>query len=101
MRSTPPCWPPSWSGSLRNARRSGVGLAEQARLANLGIFDNARESGFATGQVARIDLKAGTARIVNAGHPLPMRLRDGRVERIDLQVDPPFGTVRGRRYRAQ
>jgi serine phosphatase RsbU (regulator of sigma subunit) len=88
-------------GSLRNARRSGVGLAEQAGLANRGIFDNARESGFATGQVARIDLEAGTASVVNAGHPPPLRLRDGRVESVDLDVDPPFGTVREHRYRAQ
>jgi serine phosphatase RsbU (regulator of sigma subunit) len=54
-----------------------------------------------TGQVARIDLRAETAAIVNAGHPPPLRLRDGRVEPIPLEADPPFGTVRGHRYREQ
>jgi serine phosphatase RsbU (regulator of sigma subunit) len=88
-------------GSLRNARRAGVGLAEQACLANLELADNAREGGFVTGQIARIDLDARTASIVNAGHPLPLRLRDERVERVDLQVDPPFGVVRGHGYRVQ
>jgi serine phosphatase RsbU (regulator of sigma subunit) len=88
-------------GSLRNARRAGVGLAEQARLANLALADNARGDGFVTGQLLRIDLDAGTACIVNAGHPLPLRLRDGRVERIELQVDLPFGTVPGQQYRVQ
>ena len=88
-------------GSLRNARRAGVGLAEQVRLANLALADHARDSGFVTGQVARIDLGTGTAGIVNAGHPLPLRLRDGRVDRVDLQVDPPFGVVRGHEYRVQ
>jgi serine phosphatase RsbU (regulator of sigma subunit) len=88
-------------GGLRNARRAGVGLAEQVRLANLALADNARDGGFVTGQVARIDLRTGTANIVNAGHPLPLRLRDGRVDRIDLLVDPPFGAVRGHEYRAQ
>ncbi|UGS36079.1 PP2C family protein-serine/threonine phosphatase [Capillimicrobium parvum] len=87
--------------SLRNARRAGVGLVEQARLANLGLADNARGDGFVTGLVARIDLDAGTATIVNAGHPLPLRLRDGRVERVELEVDPPFGTVRDHAYRVQ
>jgi serine phosphatase RsbU (regulator of sigma subunit) len=82
-------------GGLRNARRAGVGLAEQTRLASEGLADNAPEGGFVTGQVGRIDLRTGTATIVNAGHPLPLRLRDGRVERVELQVDPPFGTVRG------
>jgi serine phosphatase RsbU (regulator of sigma subunit) len=88
-------------GSLRNARRAGVGLAEQVRLANLALADNARDGGFVTGQIARVDLGTGTASIVNAGHPLPLRLRDGRVKRIDLQVDPPFGVVRGHEYRVQ
>ena len=35
-----------------------------------------------------------TATIVNAGHPLPLRLRDGRVETVALRADPPFGIVR-------
>ena len=88
-------------GALRNARRAGVGLAEQANLANAGFGDFARRGGFVTGQVARIDLRAGTATIVNAGHPPPLRLRDGRVERVDLQADPPFGSISGHQYRMQ
>jgi hypothetical protein len=54
-----------------------------------------------TGQVARIDRRAGTAAIVNAGHPLPLRLRDGRVEPVRLAADPPFGTVPGHQDRVQ
>jgi Stage II sporulation protein E (SpoIIE) len=46
-------------GSLRNARRAGVDLGEQARLASLGLADNAPNSGFVTGQVARIDHAPG------------------------------------------
>jgi serine phosphatase RsbU (regulator of sigma subunit) len=88
-------------GALRNARRAGVGLAEQANLANTGLGDFARRGGFVTGQVARIDLRAGTAMVVNAGHPPPLRLRDGRVERVDLKADPPFGSTRGYEYRVQ
>jgi serine phosphatase RsbU (regulator of sigma subunit) len=86
---------------LRNARRAGVGLAEQTRSANDALAANAPGGGFVTGQVARIDLGTGAATIVNAGHPLPLRLRDGRVERVELQVDPPFGTKRGHHYRTQ
>jgi serine phosphatase RsbU (regulator of sigma subunit) len=70
-------------------------------LRHKGLVDNAPDAGFVTGQVGRIDLRTGTATIVNAGHPLPLRLRDGRVERVELQVDPPFGTVRGHEYRVQ
>jgi serine phosphatase RsbU (regulator of sigma subunit) len=88
-------------GALRNARRAGLPLGEQARRASDELADNARDNGFVTGQVVRIDLRAGTADIVNAGHPLPLRLRNGQVEPVSLQVDPPFGTVPGHDYRVQ
>ncbi len=88
-------------GGLRNARRAGVGLAEQADRANTGLFDYLDRAGFVTGQVARIDLRAETAAIVNAGHPPPLRLRDGRLETVSLQADAPFGAFSGVRYRVQ
>jgi len=89
-------------GGLRNARRAGAELGEQARLANTGLGDYAEWTGqFVTGQVARIDLRTQTATIVNAGHPLPWRLRAGRVECVALKADPPFGTMRGVEYRVQ
>ena len=88
-------------GGLRNARRAGVGLGEQARLANTGLAEYARSGGFVTGQLARIDLRAKTATIVNAGHPPPLRLRGGRLEAVDLEADPPFGIVRDMQYRVQ
>ncbi len=88
-------------GALRNARRAGVGLLEQACLANAGLADYAGTSGFVTGQVARIDLRSQTATIVNAGHPPPLRLRNGLVESVALEADPPFGIVRDYAYRVQ
>jgi serine phosphatase RsbU (regulator of sigma subunit) len=88
-------------GALRNARRAGVGLGEQARLANEGLGEHVDWSDFVTAQVARIDLRAGTAMIVNAGHEPPLRLRDGRVETVKLFADPPFGVVRDHPYRVQ
>ena len=88
-------------GALRNARRGGTTLGEQARRANDELADNAHRGGFVTGQVVRIDLRAGTADIVNAGHPPPLRLRNGQVEAVSLHADPPFGTVPGHPYRVQ
>src|ERR1043166_9444096 len=88
-------------GALRNARRRGVELAEQARLANDALAEQADESQFVTGLVVRIDLPTATAGIVNAGHPLPLRLRGGQVEDVPLEADRPFGVQRGRGYRVQ
>src|SRR4051812_48003236 len=57
-------------GALRNARRRGVGLAEQAAMANESLADFATHGGgFVTGQLARMNLSEQTATIVNAGHP--------------------------------
>ena len=88
-------------GALRNARRAGVSLGEQARLANDGLHGFARGGGFVTGQLARIDLGEETATIVNAGHPSPLRLRGGRVGPVALRADPPFGIVPGHECQVQ
>jgi serine phosphatase RsbU (regulator of sigma subunit) len=88
-------------GALRNARRGGIELAQQAELANAGLLGFARNGGFVTGQLARMDLVAQTATIVNAGHPPPLRLRDGCVEELTLAADPPFGIVSDYAYRVQ
>jgi hypothetical protein len=88
-------------GSLRNSRRSGATLPEQAARANSALLEHSRPDQFVTGQLLRIDLTVGTAAMVNAGHPGPLRLRDGRVEDIELAADPPFGIVPGIGYRVQ
>ena len=88
-------------GGLRNARRRGVELAEQVRLANDALAEQADEGQFVTGLVVRIDLASQTAGIVNAGHPLPLRLRAGQVEQVRLEADRPFGLQAGPGHRVQ
>jgi len=88
-------------GSLRNGRRSGMGLAAQAAFANDSLAEHADSGQFVTGQLLRVDLHTGTAVIVNAGHVLPLRLRDGRVEEVQLRIEPPFGVVPGKSFQLQ
>jgi serine phosphatase RsbU (regulator of sigma subunit) len=88
-------------GALRNARRRGLDLDAQARYANDALTGNAPAGQFVTGQLVRVDLSAGTAAVVNAGHPLPLLVRGGRVQEIGLDVDPPFGVVPGRSFPVQ
>jgi serine phosphatase RsbU (regulator of sigma subunit) len=88
-------------GSLRNSRRRGADLARQARTANDALAAHARVGQFVTGQLARLNLHTGTMHVVNAGHPLPYRIRDGRVTEIALEVDMPFGLYPGRELRVQ
>jgi serine phosphatase RsbU (regulator of sigma subunit) len=54
---------------------------------------------YVTGVILLADLATGAAVVVNAGHPLPMLLREGRVGRIELDPDPPMGMFRGTVYR--
>jgi serine phosphatase RsbU (regulator of sigma subunit) len=88
-------------GSLRNGRRKGLDLAGQARNANDALAENAPPGQFVTGQLLRVDLHTGTAQIVNAGHPPPLRLRDGRVEEVKLTVEAPFGVTPGKDFLLQ
>ncbi|MGW1728776.1 PP2C family protein-serine/threonine phosphatase [Streptomyces sp. NPDC002306] len=75
--------------ALRGARRAGAGLAEQAHRADVALVEHGH--GHATGQLLRIDLHTGQAQFLNAGHPWPLRMREGAVEVITCEVDHPFG----------
>jgi serine phosphatase RsbU (regulator of sigma subunit) len=85
--------------ALRNARRRGGTLHEQAQAADDALLDNASVSSpFATGFLGRLDLSTGTLAIVNAGHPTPLLLRDGITQPVPLPANRPFGVLRGKPY---
>jgi serine phosphatase RsbU (regulator of sigma subunit) len=89
-------------GALRNTRRRGASLVEQAHSAHEALLAYAEpEVGFVTGQLVRVDLVAQTARVLNAGHPRPFRLRQGRVEEIELTAEAPFGAAEGASWSEQ
>jgi serine phosphatase RsbU (regulator of sigma subunit) len=88
-------------GSLRNGRRRGADLLDQAATANDALATHSTVGQFVTGQLVRVDRPSATAMLVNAGHPFPLRLRDGRVEELELDIDMPFGLEPGRAFRAQ
>ncbi|KPI32807.1 serine phosphatase [Actinobacteria bacterium OV320] len=86
-------------GALRRARRSGCDALKQARHAHEALLSHGR--GLATGQLLCVDLETGLCELVNAGHPRPLRLRDGIVEEVRLAVNLPFGVVAPTAYRVQ
>jgi serine phosphatase RsbU (regulator of sigma subunit) len=88
-------------GALRNTRRRGASLIEQAQSAHEALVGYAPHGGFVTGQLLRVDLVAQTARVLNAGHPRPFRLRNRRAEEIDLAADQPFGLSAGASWTEQ
>ncbi|WP_338897423.1 PP2C family protein-serine/threonine phosphatase [Streptomyces sp. TG1A-60] len=84
----------------RGARRAGTDLAEQARETHRALLDHGRRT-FATGQLVRIALDGTSAQLVNAGHLWPLRLRDGTVDEIQLQINLPFGVAAQGPYQVQ
>ncbi|MFE2537856.1 PP2C family protein-serine/threonine phosphatase [Streptomyces sp. NPDC059371] len=87
-------------GALRRARRAGADLAEQARQADQAMLEHGRQ-GYVTGQLLRISLIDGKTEFINAGHPWPLRIRNGRVREITPKVDLPFGFYPPHTYRVQ
>ncbi|GAA0300751.1 PP2C family protein-serine/threonine phosphatase [Streptomyces turgidiscabies] len=87
-------------GALRRARRAGADLAEQARQADEAVREHGRK-GYVTGQLLRISLSDGKAEFINAGHPWPLRMRDGRVQEMTPRIDTPFGFPAPHTYQVQ
>ncbi|GAA1354277.1 PP2C family protein-serine/threonine phosphatase [Catellatospora bangladeshensis] len=80
--------------ATRNARRAGADLVATAALADDTIVTH-RPPGtfaFATALLANLDLDTGELCYLNAGHPPPVVLREGRVVRLlDTVGRPPLG----------
>lgn len=87
-------------GALRRARRAGADLAEQAHQADQAMREHGRQS-YVTGQLLRISLIDGTTEFINAGHPWPLRMRDGQVQEMTPKIDMPFGFPGPHSYRVQ
>ena len=80
--------------ALRGSRRRGDSLVEQACTANAAVLEHATGGGlddFVTGLVARVELKTGVLRLVNAGHVMPYLARDAEVRAMALPANLPFG----------
>jgi len=81
-------------GSLRNQRRAGAPLLNQAAATNAAVAQHGALLGlddFVTGLVGRLDLHTGVLHLVNAGHVAPYLARDGNVAALNLPADLPFG----------
>jgi hypothetical protein len=63
----------------RSARRDARGVYDQSRAIDDVISGTFPGSAFVTGVLAELDLATGRLRFVNAGHPPPLLLREGKV----------------------
>ncbi|MET8175067.1 PP2C family protein-serine/threonine phosphatase [Streptomyces clavifer] len=89
------------TGALRGARRTGCDALRQAHQVHEALLTHSR--GLATGQLLCVRLDTGACELVNAGHPWPLRLREGEAEaeEVKLAVNLPFGVAAPNSYQLQ
>lgn len=78
-------------GALRNARRAGVDLADQAALADEAVFAQHRGDAYVAALLLRIELATGLLEVVDAGSPRMWRVRAGAVEPLTPDHQMPLG----------
>ena len=64
--------------AIRAARRGGQSLYAQARTADAALLEQFPDARFVTAFLGELDMRIGTWRYLNAGHPAPLLLRGGR-----------------------
>lgn len=78
--------------AYRHGRRSGLDLAEIATSVDAALARLFPTTRFVTGVLAELDLGTGHVRWLNAGHPAPLLLRDGRVvDHLSVRPRTPLG----------
>ncbi|MER7819011.1 PP2C family protein-serine/threonine phosphatase [Streptomyces sp. NPDC096153] len=77
--------------ALRNARRAGLGLADQAALADQAVYAHYRGRAYVSVLLLRFDFVTGEVEAIDAGSPRLWRLRDREVELIPFDAQLPLG----------
>ena len=83
-------------GTYRHARRSQIPLPQISPMIDAAIVGQLPDGCFVTGQLCELDLQSGDFTWVNAGHPLPLLLRDRQVHPIKVGPDRPWGLRYGK-----
>ncbi|GHE93422.1 phosphatase [Streptomyces fumanus] len=87
--------------ALRNARRAGIPIADQAALADQAVYAHYRGRCYLSVLMFDFELATGRAWVVDAGSPQLLRLRGGTVERIRFDAQLPLGMFEETDYVAQ
>ena len=78
--------------AYRHARRGGLDLTESAAAIDAAVHSQFSRD-FTTGQLGELDTSNGELRWLNAGHPLPLIIRQGHVSTLLCTPRLPFGVV--------
>ncbi|WP_344260595.1 PP2C family protein-serine/threonine phosphatase [Streptomyces sodiiphilus] len=87
--------------ALRNARRAGLDLQDQAYLADQALYQQHRGAAHVSVLLLRFHLATGLMEIVDAGSPRIWRMRNGSVERLEPEAQLPLGMFEDTVYVSQ
>ncbi|MFE9680537.1 PP2C family protein-serine/threonine phosphatase [Streptomyces sp. NPDC006285] len=87
--------------ALRNARRAGLPLADQAALADQAVYAHYRGDAHLAVLMLDLELSTGRLQVVDAGSPQMLRLRDRTVTAVDFEAQLPLGMFEETDYFAQ
>ncbi|MEV8246414.1 PP2C family protein-serine/threonine phosphatase [Streptomyces rochei] len=87
--------------ALRNARRAGLPISDQAALADQAVYAQYRGECYLSMLMFDFELATGRAWVVDAGSPQMLRLSAGSVERVELEAQLPLGMFEETDYVAQ
>ncbi|MFI2202077.1 PP2C family protein-serine/threonine phosphatase [Streptomyces sp. NPDC020192] len=79
-------------GAYRHARRMFIDLAEKYAFMDDAISRQFGPDHFVTAQLMHLNIATGEMKLVNAGHPAPLLIRDGRVvQQLESATTLPVG----------
>jgi serine phosphatase RsbU (regulator of sigma subunit) len=87
--------------AVRNARRAGLELADQAALADQAVFAQHRGAAYVAALLLELDLATGVVTAVDAGSPRLLVLRTGQVAEQHLDAQFPLGMFETSEYTPQ
>jgi serine phosphatase RsbU (regulator of sigma subunit) len=87
--------------AMRNARRSGGGLVEQAELGSETVFAAHHGARPVEALLLEADLRTGLVKVIDAGSPRTWRVRGGTVAPVLLEHQLPLGMFEETRYGTQ
>ncbi|MFD6434608.1 PP2C family protein-serine/threonine phosphatase [Streptomyces venezuelae] len=87
--------------ALRNARRAGLSLTDQACLADQAVYGHYQGAVHLSMLLLRFDLATGATEIIDAGSPRMWRVRGGKAEPIELDAQLPLGMAEDTPYSAE
>jgi len=87
--------------AMRNARRSGANIIEQAELASEAVYSCHGGAAHVATLLLEIDLVGGTVEAVDAGSPRALIAREGEIRPVSLDQQLPLGMFGEIHYETQ